>query len=95
MNLLPDPESPVSLPDNYRKAIIGITITGSGASKLVYSLSRLCLLVETQERRREKQAQKKVVDMIFALERDHGDRAPVFVDDASSEMKHIITPYGN
>jgi len=98
MNLLPDPlpqpDKPVTLSDGYRGAIIGISITVTEPARLVYSLSKLCLIVEMQEKRREKECRKKIVDLIFRMESEHGHRAPIFVDDTGGiEKRRIISPF--
>ena len=90
-----EPQQTITLPDKYRDAIIGITVTTLGQPRLVYSLNRLSYLFETMDRMREEQAQKRIQGIVSNLEASHGGNAPVFVDDAGREPRRIITLNGN
>jgi hypothetical protein len=88
---------PVFLLDKYRGAMIGITVTGLGERKPVYSLPKLAKMVEAFDNVSGKKGQARLLRMIVSVEGRYGPRAPVFVDDSPMEppppRPRIISPH--
>lgn len=92
-----DPTPPmVVLDDDYETAFLGHDVSVNYLPRAVYSLP----LLTACERQRldcdEDKAMESIGAMVQKITTDHGDTAPLFVDDAISRSKReksrIITP---
>lgn len=82
------PHTAVALEDAYKGALIGQTIDPE--PRFVYSLTALARIRSRQGHRSIESAQQDVGHMVFDVIEKHGDRAPVFVDDAVSQNRPVI-----
>lgn len=89
----------VLLPDDYRRALLGNHVSPLEPPRAVYSLPLLSQIEAKRLHTDEETAQKSVISMMRAIYQDHGNRAPIFVDDAirrskprEKKDKRIITP---
>jgi hypothetical protein len=79
----------IVLEDVYAKALVGHTISAEGTPRAVYSLTKLVKAERTLKDMAEDPARMSIVSLIFEVTRDHGERAPIFVDDAISQPKPV------
>jgi hypothetical protein len=79
----------IVLEDQYVKALVGHTISAEGTPRAVYSLTKLVKAERTLKDMAEDPARMSIVSLIFEVTRDHGERAPIFVDDAISQPKPV------
>lgn len=73
-----DEQTAMKLGDQFDAALLGATITG----RYAYSLTRLSMIVMQDMHVHPEVAQKMVAEQVVAVMREHGDEAPVFVDDS-------------
>jgi hypothetical protein len=73
-----DDHTAMKLGDEFDAALLGATIKGQFA----YSLTRLSMIVMQDLRVHPEVAQKMVAEQVVTVMREHGDDAPVFVDDS-------------
>jgi len=94
------PEQPdnttMKLGDEFDAALLGATIRGQFA----YSLTRLAMIVMQDMKVHPEVAQQMVAQQVIKVMREHGDDAPVFIDDSlmfgadiavESEEAEIVT----
>lgn len=74
------------LPDRYKSALMGHTVSGVSRPRFIYSLTKLVKAVMADEECREEQAQDRVFAMIIKAEAQHKLNAPAFVDDLVAEQ---------
>jgi hypothetical protein len=68
----------MKLGDEFDAALLGATIQGQFA----YSLTRLSMIVMQDMHVHPEVAQKMVAQQVVTVMREHGDNAPVFIDDS-------------
>jgi len=68
----------MKLGDEFDAALLGATIRGQFA----YSLTRLAMIVMQDMHVHPEVAQKMVAEQVVTVMREHGDEAPVFIDDS-------------
>lgn len=68
----------MKLGDEFDAALLGATIRGQFA----YSLTRLAMIVMQDMKVHPEVAQKMVAQQVVTVMREHGDEAPVFIDDS-------------
>jgi hypothetical protein len=73
-----DDHTAMKLGDEFDAALLGATIKGQFA----YSLTRLSMIVMQDLSVHPEVAQKMVAQQVVTVMREHGDDAPVFVDDS-------------
>lgn len=89
---------PAVLEDDFAPALMGITVAHDVQPRMAYSLNKIA---EIEKRRSflvdDESARRRVWDMIQDITRRHGDRAPVFIDDAAfaKEEPKVWTPNRN
>jgi hypothetical protein len=88
MNTDPPIQTAVALEDTYKGALIGQTIDPE--PRFVYSLTALTRIRSRQGHRSIEVARQDVGHMVFDILAQHGDRAPVFVDDEVSQNRPVI-----
>ena len=94
----PTPELTVTLEPDYDAALIGNTVHPEHASRAVYSLNTLARIRSRQGNRSIESAQEDVKGMVMSVIAQHGDRAPLFVDDVirlavpKKQKSRIILP---
>lgn len=71
----------IRLDDEHEHACMGVTICES--PRFAYSLNALARKLENKTRRSPEQCREAVARLVFEITRDHGDAAPVFIDDAA------------
>lgn len=76
-----EPATAVTLEPDYDAALIGNTVHPEHASRAVYSLNTLARIRSRQGNRSIEAAQEDVKGMVMSVIEQHGDRAPLFVDD--------------
>lgn len=96
MNQTPTPEEtppdpPIVLEDTFRSALIGHTVSND-TPRFVYSINSIARIVSQQDNESMDYARKNVWAFVQKLIEDHGDRAPVFVDDHISSINPIKLP---
>lgn len=77
----PVPELTITLEPAYDAALIGNTVHPEHASRAAYSLNTLARIRSRQGNRSIEAAQEDVKGMVMSVIEQHGDRAPLFVDD--------------
>jgi hypothetical protein len=93
-----EPPQPVVLPTDYDDCIIGHSLHPSAYPRFAYSLTKLA----KREQRRQNlvsldAARASIWELVTCITRDHGDRAPLFIDDTHSvedNTPRIIVPFG-
>jgi hypothetical protein len=88
------PKPPVALESMYDFAFVGHTVSSVDPPRFVYSLTKLAKREEVRRRIGPDHAREAVWTMVRKITADHGDMAPLFVDDAASveeDRKRIIT----
>ena len=97
----PESEPPpiIILEDAYHKAMLGHHISPLEPPRSVYSLPLLSQLEAKRLGKDEETAQQSVIALMRQIYKEHGGRAPIFVDDAIRRPKpkpksNIITPGG-
>ena len=68
----------MKLGDEFDAALLGATIRGQFA----YSLTRLSMIVMQDMKVHPEVAQQMVAKQVVSVMREHGDEAPVFIDDS-------------
>lgn len=92
------PALTVTLEPDYDAALIGNTVHPEHASRAVYSLNTLARIRSRQGNRSIESAQEDVKGMVMSVIAQHGDRAPLFVDDVirlavpKKQKSRIILP---
>ena len=85
----------IRLPDEHEHAFLGVTICED--PRFAYSLPALARKMENRTRRTTEQCRMAVARMVFEIRKEHGDHAPVFIDDTvfrngTIARPQIITP---
>ena len=94
----PEPPPTISLESDYDGAIIGHTVSPATGPRFVYSLNALARMRSVRQNRSLEVAREDVWGMVCDVTRQHGDAAPLFVDDEvsrpgiSKEKSRIIVP---
>lgn len=95
---LAPPPSIIALQDAYHGALIGHTVSPAAGPRYAYSLNMLARMKSRELNVSIERAREVVWEMVGDVIRMHGDRAPLFVDDAVSrpelvnEKSRIIVP---
>ena len=71
-------QTTMKLGDEFDAALLGATIQGQFA----YSLTRLAMIVMQDMKVHPEVAQQMVAQQVVTVMREHGDDAPVFIDDS-------------
>jgi hypothetical protein len=71
-------QTTMNLGDEFDAALLGATIRGQFA----YSLTRLAMIVMQDMHVHPEVAQQMVAQQVVTVMREHGDDAPVFIDDS-------------
>ncbi len=92
------PPAMVVLEDFYEKAFIGHDVSLTHHPRACYSLPLLSKIERARMKCDEEKAQHSVIAMVKSVTGDHGDEAPVFVDDSITRVKkersRIVRPGG-
>lgn len=84
------------LEEEHEHALIGLAVAPNAPPRFVYSLSRLLTAqLFACPQANEQQATRFIWQMVERLQAQHGDRAPIFVDDAAMRARdesRIIDP---
>lgn len=99
IDLPPPPEPQVTLEATYDAAMMGVTIHPDAPPRVAYSLSVLARIRSRQGNRSVEHAQQDVAGMVQDVIAQHGDRAPLFIDDMvfsppAKPKSRIIKPGG-
>lgn len=94
-----EPDPVIILDDRYIKAFLGNSVSPIEPPRAVYSLPLLCQIEAKRLNTDEQVAQQSVIAMMRTIYRDHGARAPHFVDDEVSrpiqaKKSNIVLPGG-
>jgi hypothetical protein len=88
----------IVLEEFYERAYIGHDISAGSLPHACYSLPLLAKLERKRMQCDEDQAQNSVVDIVRQITKEHGDSAPLFIDDSITRIKkeksRIIRPGG-
>lgn len=85
----------ICLDDSYAYALIGRTVLPIGETRFCYSLEKLVNREMHNLRCTADEARSKVFQLVVEITMDHGDRAPLFIDDAISQEKvTLLGPCG-
>lgn len=88
----------IVLEEFYERAFIGHDVSADHHPRACYSLPLLAKLERKRMQCDEARAQTSVVDIVRMVTKEHGDHAPVFVDDSitrvEKERSRIIRPGG-
>ena len=87
----------VFLDDCYAQAVLGHTVSVAGMPRMVYSLPLLVGEEMKAGLMAKEDAERSVAAMVGLVSSEHGDLAPVFVDDSirrSLAKPRIIRPGG-
>ena len=92
----PDPGT-VMLPVEFNGCLMGCTVDASGAPRMAYSLNKLAARERLRSTLTDEDARHRVWLMVIDITGKHGDRAPVFIDDAAfaEDKPKIWTPDRN
>lgn len=84
----------VALEDEFQTALIGNTLSPLEMPRFVYSLTALARLMSRKFNKSIEHAAEDVRDLVSSVALQHGNRAPLFVDDTPEEKSRIIVPGG-
>lgn len=79
----------VALEESFAYALIGLSVSLTARPRFCYSLTKMTNREAINLNCSPDKARESILALMEDIARDHGDRAPLFIDDSASEEKEV------